>query len=118
MKMQVIGGIVTYNPEITLLNECVKAIASICEKILIVDNNSNNKKEIRLLASEKVLDGQTLSSVPEVETIENVSYLKGWSIDGENLIDLSTYKISGDLELKAVIGYVLLKTGFWINKMV
>lgn len=55
MRMRIIGGIVTYNPEITLLNECVKSIASICEKILIVDNNSNNKKEISLLVSDSVL---------------------------------------------------------------
>ena len=45
------AGIVTYNPNIALLENCVKAIASQVTFVVVVDNGSSNVDEIRVMLS-------------------------------------------------------------------
>lgn len=47
---KVYAGIVTYNPEISLLEKNIKSIKEQIESVLIVDNASNNVTEIKALA--------------------------------------------------------------------
>lgn len=52
--MNVIAGIVTYNPDIPRLAKNLDAIINQVYKIVIVDNNSDNFDEIKKLVSKKI----------------------------------------------------------------
>ena len=49
----VYAGIVTFNPELNLLNKNIKAIESQVKKVILVDNGSKNKKEIEQIINKK-----------------------------------------------------------------
>lgn len=55
MSVKVYAGIVTYNPDICKLKENIKAIKEQVEKIIIVDNNSNNIDDIIQMADDCIL---------------------------------------------------------------
>ena len=55
MKTKVIAGIVTFNPNIERLKENVNAISPQVEKIIVVDNGSENIKLINQLKSDKII---------------------------------------------------------------
>ncbi|MGV3060935.1 glycosyltransferase family 2 protein [Streptococcus hyovaginalis] len=55
MKTKVIAGIVTFNPNIKRLKENVNAISPQVEKILVVDNGSENIKLIDQLKCDKII---------------------------------------------------------------
>ena len=44
--MRIIAGIVTYNPSMNRLNECLNSVLSELKDVLIFDNGSNNAEEI------------------------------------------------------------------------
>lgn len=46
-----ICGIVSYNPDIIRIKKCIDAIYNQVEKVIIVDNKSNNRKEIKKILS-------------------------------------------------------------------
>lgn len=52
--MDVMGGIVTYNPDISLLRSCVDALFAACEQVVIVDNGSSNVKEVAEFSSNNI----------------------------------------------------------------
>lgn len=45
-KSDICAGIVTYNPDCERLYKCIEAIINQVDSVIIVDNNSNNKREI------------------------------------------------------------------------
>lgn len=65
--------IISYNPDIKLLKENIKAISKIMNKVVIVDNNSNNKREI--------LEIQNSCSILEIISLEkNVGIAKATNV--------------------------------------
>lgn len=46
-KAKVLAIIVTYNPEIIRLTECINSLAPQVERIILVDNGSNNSDLIK-----------------------------------------------------------------------
>ena len=44
--MKICAGIVTYNPQINLLSSCITAIRSQVDHVVIIDNGSNNSRDI------------------------------------------------------------------------
>ncbi len=84
--MKIYAGIVTFNPEICRLNQNIEAIIGQVEKILIIDNNSNNVKEFEraIYKSDKIkfikLDKNigiagALNRLFEVAKIQHVDWL-------------------------------------------
>lgn len=51
---EVLACIVTYNPDIDILKRNIKSFYRCVEKIIIIDNNSNNIQDIRKLCEDKV----------------------------------------------------------------
>lgn len=49
LKMEIAAIIVTYNPEIKVLNDLVLMLSTQVNRIIIVDNNSKNKNDINFL---------------------------------------------------------------------
>ena len=41
--MNICAGIVTYNPNITILKKCIESVEGQVDKIVIVDNDSKNR---------------------------------------------------------------------------
>lgn len=58
----VIGGIVTFNPDIDRLRENIDAIKEQVDEIVVVDNDSNNIHEIMQLSNEYDFELVKLSS--------------------------------------------------------
>ena len=52
--MDVLGGIVTFNPDISLLMSCVEALVRTCKQVVIIDNGSLNVKEVMSFSSNKI----------------------------------------------------------------
>ena len=46
-KAKVLAIIVTYNPEIIRLTECINSLAPQVERVILVDNGSNNSHLIK-----------------------------------------------------------------------
>ena len=51
-KISILGAIVTYNPNITRLKECISSIAGSVDKLLVIDNASLNRRELIDLISD------------------------------------------------------------------
>ena len=52
--MKVLGGIVTYNPDISLLKSCIQALVAACEQVVIIDNGSSNVRELADITSNDI----------------------------------------------------------------
>lgn len=44
--MNILAGVVSYEPDVKLLNECVQSVLNSVEKVIIVDNSLNQKNEV------------------------------------------------------------------------
>ena len=54
LKENVLSGIVTYNPEISRLKNCIDAVIGQANEVLIVDNGSDNIAEIEQILTDKI----------------------------------------------------------------
>ncbi len=71
ISTKVAGLIVTYNPNYELLSEVIESISKQVKRIVIVDNNSLNKAEIK-----KLISSHSLNDVTFVENSQNYGLAK------------------------------------------
>lgn len=85
-KNGIYAGIVSYNPEITRLEQNIKAIIGQVEKVVIFDNGSINQKEVYRLSNEKTV---ILSSEKNLGIAAALNYLMKYCEDNNILWMLS-----------------------------
>lgn len=81
--MNVIAGIVTYNPEINRLNENISRLLKQCQEIVIVDNNSPNIECIREIIEENknislICNNRNLGIAKALNQLLEVAYVRGF----------------------------------------
>jgi len=97
----------TVNGELVDVNSYVVTrdtvfIAKIDYKYLVTFTANNE-----IFATELVLNG-TSANIPTETPIKSQQTFKGWSIDGVNVIDVSTISISGETNFIAVFGNIVV----------
>ena len=73
--MKICAGIILYNPNIERLKECIRAVQPQVDKLVIVDNASDNIDEIK----KEVL-------AVSIEQNDEIGYSKEWNVNGENVV--------------------------------
>lgn len=83
--MEFLTGIVTYNPDIGRLLQCVESVLNNCSAILIVDNGSHNLEDIRKslkpYASIAIIENKKTTELQEL-LIKSLSELLAKDIGG------------------------------------
>lgn len=96
MRKKVLAGIITYNPEIELLNKNIRSIKDQVDEVLIVDNHSTNVDDIRQLVSATKISLKELSKNEGIAYALNVAMSYGSSYGYKYMLSLDQDSICPD----------------------